>query len=100
YAHRASDLRGAVVASVGDNDDVELAGLGRGEQAPQVGPEDAFLVVRGDHDARHRMCAHRSAFRSPGLPGVPGFPGRFGAGASMTIAAREGRRTQERESEW
>jgi hypothetical protein len=58
YAGFLGDLRGAVGARVRDHDDVELAGGGAVEEAPQVAREDGLLVVRRDHDADHRSLAH------------------------------------------
>ena len=49
-------IGGTVGTCVGDDDDVELAGRGPGEQPAQVAREDGLLVVRRYHDADCRLA--------------------------------------------
>ena len=51
---RSGTLRRAVLAAVGDDDDVELSRLGPVEQAPQTTLDHVLLVVRRDDDGRNR----------------------------------------------
>jgi len=69
YAHRPSDLGGAVAAVVGHDHDVEFAGPGRREQAAQARLDDGFLVVRRNDDADRRLVrAHGVRIAAPADP--------------------------------
>ena len=54
--YRPGHLGGTVGACVRDDDDVELAGYGTGEQPAQVARDDGFLVVRRYDDAHGRLA--------------------------------------------
>jgi hypothetical protein len=60
HAGRSRDLSRAVVASVGDDDDVEFARLGARQEGAEIHPDDGFLVVRR-HDDTH--CRPRGTSR-------------------------------------
>src|SRR5207302_9228861 len=55
-AYVSRGIGGTAGTCVGDDDDVELAGRGSGEQPAQVAREDGLLVVRRYHDADCRLA--------------------------------------------
>jgi hypothetical protein len=82
HAGRSRDLRRAVVACIGDHDDVELVRLSRLQKGPEICPNDGFLVVRRNDDTdrrsrrmgRPRRAAHADLHAAPLMRATVGAP--------------------------